>query len=508
MPRPGSAAVVGRPVGLTAAGDRVVEHPVLLARAGVAEVSRRTAVRGPGRRAELVEAVVAGRVHDLGLTAGLAGNHALSERPARSRAAARLHGALGGRRRRGSLRRGGLGHRDRRRPEKRRRSGNPRGLDRDAQYLPGLDDIRPVDPAAVGPVQHRPRLLVVIGAFGDGRERVPRLDGVPRCLGRTCLTLLGLLDHREQLYRRRAQPAGGVRDHGVVRGSLGRRWVGQRLRRQAERRGHASQRGHGNARQAGRDADRGLFPMAAQRAPFRTGRAHDEGCPTCGQPSERLTRGSLAGVIRYFGQMGQNSSNRFLIAKLPDRCLRRHSFNSGTGSYCGIWILIVILWLLSVLESPLASARGAGLPNPAAVFLAPGRVRQLSRCASGRRRSRRRPGVAGPTAAGPSTPPGGCPSTGSARPLSPARAYGDAIPACRLPPGDVFRYSVPIRSFFRTDRRTCLQDRFSRIPGGTRTPARYRRGRTGWTTRRTWPCGLRTPIPATWTWTTPDDDPP
>src|SRR6202011_395131 len=61
MPRLGSAAVVGRPVGLAAGGDRVVEHLVLLAHAGVAEVSRGTAVRGPGRRAELVEAVVAAR---------------------------------------------------------------------------------------------------------------------------------------------------------------------------------------------------------------------------------------------------------------------------------------------------------------------------------------------------------------------------------------------------------------------------------------------------------------
>src|SRR5580704_18491519 len=42
MPRPGSAAVVGRPVGLAAGCDRVVEHLVLLARAGVAEVSRGT----------------------------------------------------------------------------------------------------------------------------------------------------------------------------------------------------------------------------------------------------------------------------------------------------------------------------------------------------------------------------------------------------------------------------------------------------------------------------------
>ena len=51
--------------------------------------------------------------------------------------------------------------------------------------------------------------------------------------------------------------------------------------------------------------------------------------------------GSLAGVMPYFVQMDQNSSNRFLIAKLPDQCLRRHSFNSGTDSSCKIWLLIV-----------------------------------------------------------------------------------------------------------------------------------------------------------------------
>ena len=242
--------------------------------------------------------------------------------------------------------------------------------------------------------------------------------------------LLGLLDRREQLRRQGVQPAGGVRDHGVVRGSLGRRWIGQGLRRQAERRGHAGQRGHGNARQAARDSDRGLFPVAAQRAPFRAGRAHDEGCPTCGQPSERLTRGSLAGEIRYFGQMDQNSSNRFLIAKLPDLCHRSHSFNSGTGSSYAIRLLIVVSRSLSVLINrlgrlvatglPLASLVEAELPHPAEVVLDSGRARQLP--------------VAHPedvdlvdvleprrTAGGPSTPPGGYPSSGSARPPSPPR---------------------------------------------------------------------------------------
>src|SRR6185437_10190866 len=53
-----SAAVVGGPVGLAALRHRVVEHPVLLRDAGVPEVAGRTAVRGPGRRAELIQAVV------------------------------------------------------------------------------------------------------------------------------------------------------------------------------------------------------------------------------------------------------------------------------------------------------------------------------------------------------------------------------------------------------------------------------------------------------------------
>jgi len=79
-----------------------------------------------------------------------------------------------------------------------------------------------------------------------------------------------------------------------VRGALGGRCVGQRLRRQAESRGHAGhpgQRGPSDARHSARDSDTGLLPVAAQRAPFRAGRAHQEGCPTRGQPSERLTSG-------------------------------------------------------------------------------------------------------------------------------------------------------------------------------------------------------------------------
>jgi hypothetical protein len=45
--------------------------------------------------------------------------------------------------------------------------------------------------------------------------------------------------------------------------------------------------------------------------------------------------------------------------------------------------------------------------------------------------------------------------------------------------------------FFRTERGPCPRNRFPQTPG--------RPARTGWTTRPTWPCGLRTPIPATWT---------
>src|ERR1700691_3024315 len=125
MPRLGSAAVVGRPVGLAAAGYRVGEHLVLLADAGVAEVSRGTSVLGPGRRAELVQAVVAGRVHNLRLAAGLARDHALTERPARRAA---FYSALAGRIRRGRRR----GCRGRRRTGERGRVGTPGGLRRGA----------------------------------------------------------------------------------------------------------------------------------------------------------------------------------------------------------------------------------------------------------------------------------------------------------------------------------------------------------------------------------------
>jgi enoyl-CoA hydratase/carnithine racemase len=75
----GSAAVVGGPVGLTAPGERVVEHLVLLGHAGVTEVGRAAAVRLPGRLAELVQAVVAAGVHGLRVAAGLAGDHAGGE---------------------------------------------------------------------------------------------------------------------------------------------------------------------------------------------------------------------------------------------------------------------------------------------------------------------------------------------------------------------------------------------------------------------------------------------
>jgi hypothetical protein len=94
--------------------------------------------------------------------------------------------------------------------------------------------------------------------------------------------------------------------------------------------------------------------------------------------------GSLTGVIRYFGQIRQNSSNRFLIAKLPDLHHRGHSFNSGTGSERGIRLLIVVFRLLSVLlgtrryrVSLAASPVEAELPHPAEIVLDSGRGRQL-----------------------------------------------------------------------------------------------------------------------------------
>ena len=63
------AAVVGCPVGLTALGDGVGEHLVLLGRAGVPIVGRVAAVFGPCAGAELVRAVIAARVDRLVIAA-------------------------------------------------------------------------------------------------------------------------------------------------------------------------------------------------------------------------------------------------------------------------------------------------------------------------------------------------------------------------------------------------------------------------------------------------------
>src|ERR1700722_11938435 len=105
-----SAAIVGRPVGLPASGQGVGEHLVLLPHAGVAEVRCGTAVRGPCRGAELVQAVVARGVHHLGVAAGLAGDHARAERSAR-RAAGVRRGARDGLRHRSGGHRASRGRR-------------------------------------------------------------------------------------------------------------------------------------------------------------------------------------------------------------------------------------------------------------------------------------------------------------------------------------------------------------------------------------------------------------
>src|ERR1035441_3564882 len=79
------------------------------------------------------------------------------------------------------------------------RARYPGGLRRNAQDLPGLDDVRPADLAAVAPVEHRPCGRVVIDAPGDRGKRVTRPDGVGgrpggtwrvrRCLARSCQQL-------------------------------------------------------------------------------------------------------------------------------------------------------------------------------------------------------------------------------------------------------------------------------------------------------------------------------
>src|SRR5580693_7043868 len=194
-------------------------------------------------------------------------------------------------------------------------------------------------------------------------------------------------------------------------------------------------------------------------------------------------------------------------------------------------------------RSPLASPVEAELPHPAEVVLARRSRPSASRFAPGRCRPRRRPGTAGRTAGGPSTPPGRYPSSRSASPpfllgylllgylllghlllghragaqhgrlrwryrgraeTVAARGLRLALTATRYRRvawlGGIFFVMVfDTRSFIRTDRGTCLQDQFPRTRGGTRSPARCHPGRSGWTTRPTWPCGLRTKIPATWT---------
>jgi enoyl-CoA hydratase/carnithine racemase len=200
----GSAAVVGGPVRLAALGERAGEHLVLLGHAGVAEVGGVPAVRGPGRGAELVQAVVARGVHDLGVPARLAGDDARAERAAGVGpriAAGGLSGLRLGRPvvrwrvrldRSGLRRRRGVGHRGR----KLRRRGRDRGgQGRDVQHLPDLDDVGPPDLAAVGPVQHRPGVRVPVHAPGDRGQRVA---GPDRVRGRAPLVRVGLLDQCQQ----------------------------------------------------------------------------------------------------------------------------------------------------------------------------------------------------------------------------------------------------------------------------------------------------------------------
>src|SRR5580700_9556212 len=214
-------------------------------------------------------------------------------------------------------------------------------------------------------------------------------------------------------------------------------------------------------------------------------------------------------------------------------------------------------------RSPLASPVEAELPHPAEVVLARRSRPSASRFAPGRCRPRRRPGTAGRTAGGPSTPPGRYPSSRSTSPpfllgylllgylllghlllghlllghllLGPlllghlllghragaqhgrlrwryrGRAETVAAGGLRLALtatryrrvawlGGIFFVTVfDTRSFIRTDRGTCLRNRLSPTPDGKATPARCHPGRSGWTTRPTWPCGPAMRIPATWT---------
>ena len=60
----------------------------------------------------------------------------------------------------------------------------------------GLDDVRPLDRGVVGPVQHRPCVLVVVFAPGDHGQRVTGPDGVRGRLAGSLLLLRGLRDRR------------------------------------------------------------------------------------------------------------------------------------------------------------------------------------------------------------------------------------------------------------------------------------------------------------------------
>src|SRR5580693_7259233 len=84
-------------------------------------------------------------------------------------------------------------------------------------------------------------------------------------------------------------------------------------------------------------------------------------------------------------------------------------------------------------RSPLASPVEAELPHPAEVVLARRSRPSASRFAPGRCRPRRRPGTAGRTAGGPSTPPGGYPSSRSAPAPFPPRPPPPRPPPPRPP---------------------------------------------------------------------------
>src|SRR5215469_4032276 len=115
----------------------------------MAEVSGVAAVGDPGRLAELVQAVMAGSVHDLRVAAGLASDHARTERP--TRRAAGIAGV-------GDYPGSGPGHclnrpdarcGRHRPPERVRNSRYPCWLGRHVQQLSGVDVVSPVNRFAV-----------------------------------------------------------------------------------------------------------------------------------------------------------------------------------------------------------------------------------------------------------------------------------------------------------------------------------------------------------------------